>query len=122
MVNVDYADLIGKPFTKAGRGPDGYDCYGVVREMFRRAGKEVPNYSTSAESESENAQILAGMQVWKKTEAKPGVAVVFRLLGKLHVGYLLPYGRMIHAWERSGGVTVERFDAWQKRAIGYYEY
>jgi cell wall-associated NlpC family hydrolase len=122
MADLEYADLIGVPFKKAARGPDSFDCYGLVREMCRRAGKDVPNYPTHSSLETENAQILSGMEEWKPTTEKPGAVAVFRVMGKLHVGYILPYGKMIHAWERSGGVIVERFEPWKRRVIGYYEY
>jgi cell wall-associated NlpC family hydrolase len=122
MAESAYDDLIGRPFAKAGRGPDVFDCYGLVREMYARKGVTVPNYSTGPDAAPENAQILSGMTVWKKVDERPYVAVVFRLLGKLHIGYLLPYGKMIHCWERSGGVCVERFDTWRNKVIGYYDY
>ncbi len=38
MRKVRYDDLIGLPFLKHSSGPDGYDCIGVVREVYRRAG------------------------------------------------------------------------------------
>jgi cell wall-associated NlpC family hydrolase len=122
MVNPEYADLIGKPFVRAGRGPDGYDCYGLVREMFRRIGKETPNYTTGPEGATGVAQILSGIREWKKVDYRPGVMVLFKLPTTLHVGFTLPYGKVIHTWDTSGGVCVERFEEWKLRAIGYYEY
>lgn len=123
MVNFEYADLIGKPFVRGGRGPDAYDCYGLVREMFLRAGTEVPVYKNdSEENRPAMVQMLAGLQQWKRIEAREGAMVLLRLPETLHVGYMLPYGRMIHTWDRSGGVCVERFDEWKQRAIAYYEY
>lgn len=120
---VRYDDLIGKPFSKNGRGPDSYDCYGLVHEMFKRYGRETPDYLiASHEGMANMARIALGIREWKKTESRPGVMVLFRLTQTLHVGFLLPFGRMIHTWERSGGVCVERFDAWKQKAIGYYEY
>lgn len=123
MADILYADLIGKPFVKDGRGPDGYDCYGLVREMFRRTGRETPEYSAkNAEGMANMARIALGLREWKKTDQRPGVMVVFRLAKTLHVGFVLPYGRMIHTWEHSGGVCVERFDDWKTKVIGCYEY
>ena len=42
---MDYIDLIGKPFSPGGRGPDNYDCYGLVKELYRRSGIELPEYA-----------------------------------------------------------------------------
>lgn len=32
----DPRELIGKPYAEHGRGPDGYDCIGVVMDVYRR--------------------------------------------------------------------------------------
>ena len=37
-MNVDITDLVGKPFLHCGRGPDAYDCFGLVLEVLRRVG------------------------------------------------------------------------------------
>lgn len=122
MAKFDYADLIGKPFAHGGRGPESYDCYGLVREMFRRAGIETPSYLGQDEDKLAMIRILANIQKWKRIEAREGAMVLLRLPDTLHVGYIMPYGRMIHTWDRSGGVCLERFDEWKTRAIAYYDY
>ena len=35
---IDVTDLVGKPFLHCGRGPDAYDCFGLVLEVLRRVG------------------------------------------------------------------------------------
>lgn len=37
-----YRDLLGKPFAWGARGPDSFDCLGVVYEVLSRAGIAVP--------------------------------------------------------------------------------
>lgn len=36
MINID--DLVGKPYITNGRGPNGYDCYGLAIEVEKRFG------------------------------------------------------------------------------------
>lgn len=36
-------DLIGLPYKLHGRGPDSYDCYGLVIEAEKREGKQIPD-------------------------------------------------------------------------------
>jgi cell wall-associated NlpC family hydrolase len=40
---IKISDLIGKPFKDGGRGPDSYDCYGLVKEVYHRLGIELPD-------------------------------------------------------------------------------
>lgn len=122
MVEVEYADLVGRPFVMGARGPDAYDCYGLVREMFRRTGKQVPDYSTERRDVATIAQILSGIREWRKVEFAPGVMALFQMRTCLHTSFILPYDKMIHCWEQSNGVCVERFSTWQGKVIGYYDY
>jgi cell wall-associated NlpC family hydrolase len=123
---MDTDDLIGTPFAIGGRGPDAFDCYGLVREIYRREKNSViPEYVTY-NSQGENQALIAtfAQNDWAKTERKPGVAVVF-WIGRFasHIGYVLADGqRFIHAWESSGGVTIERLSDWEHRIAGFYDY
>lgn len=119
---VKYEDLIGKTFEYGGRGPDKYDCYGLLREMYRRIGKEVPDYKSPSVGPEIIAMILDKKQDWEEVEKKDGCAMLIRLRGNAHVGFTLPYGMFIHVWERSGGVTVERIRDWEARIVAYYDY
>lgn len=39
--DVEYKDLLGKPFRWGARGPDAFDCWGLVMAVFRRAGVDL---------------------------------------------------------------------------------
>ena len=42
---INYTDLIGVPFVNRGRDKNtGFDCYGLVKEVYRRYGYEIPEY------------------------------------------------------------------------------
>ena len=40
---LDINDILGKPYKAHGRGPDGFDCYGLVIEVEKRLGKNMPD-------------------------------------------------------------------------------
>lgn len=43
---IDYDDLIGIPFINGGRDRNkGFDCYGLVMEVYRRCGIALPEYT-----------------------------------------------------------------------------
>lgn len=122
-LRVDYADLIGKPFEWGARGPNSFDCYGLVTEVLRRAGQEIPDYLHPRVQEEIAAMVETHSSHWVPCVEGPGAVVSIRI-GRLvsHVGIVLPYGRLLHCWERSGGVVVERMDEWKRRIVGYYRF
>lgn len=120
-----YADLIGKPFKRGGRGPEHFDCYGLVKLLIEReTGRVVPDYITPEDSARTHALMLCTERLWTRLPGpKPGCMVVFRLGREFcHVGYVVSHTLFIHAWEKTGGVTVERLADWDRRIEGFYEY
>lgn len=130
-INVEWRDLIGKPFAYRGRGPEYYDCYGLLIEMKHRAGIQIPDYPSPTQMPQIADRMGAFIGEWELCERQAGVAVgfymTFRENGKLvrrvaHAGYMLSENRMIHTWEASGGVTVEELTEWERRISGFYRY
>lgn len=116
-------DLLGLPFAYGGRGPDSFDCYGLIRWLLKEDGIDVPDYRYKSDKIALMRAFREGLPVWRKTEIKPGGVLMFRVPGGFHVGYVMNNGRdFIHTWEASGGVCVERISAWQQRILGCYEY
>lgn len=117
-----YRDLIGKPFAYGGRGPDTFDCYGVVFEMHRRNGMDVPNYTSPTDGVRIIAAMLSGANDWKETKCATGAVLLMRIPGSMHVGFVVDDFRFIHAWERSNGVCVERIHDWRNRIVTCYRF
>jgi cell wall-associated NlpC family hydrolase len=119
---IAYADLIGTPFKLGGRGPDAYDCYGLLEEAYRRAGKTILDYR-SPEAGPAISALIAGecARLWMPCEQRAGATVLIRVPFSLHVGYMINDFKMIHTWRNSGGVLVEPVEDWKRRVIGFYE-
>lgn len=119
------ADLIGKEFLDGGRGPDHYDCWGLVAEVFRRFGIQVPDYKISCEAKTEiNGQINSERKKWERCTGEIPVPalVVFMENGICnHTGIHIGNKQFIHARERTG-VAIENMDSviWKKRIEGVY--
>lgn len=116
-------DLIGKPFQRGGRGPDAYDCAGLVVEVMRRRGivLEIPGTP-----EAEHDQHVAMRQIlnvqWVGIEQpRPGCLVYFK---PGHVAVMLTRTAFVHVAEDVGQVCIERLDGpiWPRRFDGFYEY
>ena len=120
-----YDDLIGIPFVDGGRdAKSGLDCWGLVKEAFRRQGCEVPDYHISAIEAADIAGTMKRQEDdWIRLDGpRVGCLVLLRLTPWLwanHVGIYVGDGRFLHAYLPTG-VCVDRLRRWQSRIVGYY--
>lgn len=121
---VDVAGLIGLPFVYGGRGPNSFDCYGLVMHILKTEhGQAVPDVRSAASQATIAAKMAVSMPLWQQVNPAPGTVALFRIGRYIsHCGYMLDELRMIHTWEQSGGVVTERIDAWKQRTVGFYRY
>jgi cell wall-associated NlpC family hydrolase len=116
-------DLIGRPFAYGGRGPDTFDCYGLLMELYRRRGVIIPDVRSPTKIAEIARLVDVGLKDWVSVEQRPGVTVLFRIRGYgAHVGMTLRHDRFVHTWEGTGGVCIERLSFWDKRVIGFYDF
>lgn len=121
--SAKYADLIGKPFAWKGRGPDAFDCYGLMQEIERRNGRTLPDYESPTVMDQVHACIRDNVSLFRPCEIGPGALVLLRCgWHNSHIGIVLPFDKLLHTWERSGGVTCEQLDPWRRRIVGSYTY
>jgi cell wall-associated NlpC family hydrolase len=118
-------DLIGVPFVDGGRGPDGYDCWGLVCEVFRREGIELRDYKLSC-YDSTGAFLLfqEALSSWTRydpPEVPAVVAIKLNFPAVNHVGVYIGNGKFLHTRDKTG-VVIERLDApqWRHRVEGFY--
>lgn len=121
---VDLSDLIGVPFAYGGRGPAEFDCYGLVMRILKENhGIAAQDFRSTPDQATISAKMAVGVRLWEEIEAAPGAVVLFRIGRHIsHCGYMIDSIRMIHTWEQSGGVVIERLDAWKQRTVGFYRY
>lgn len=124
MAKSTYDEYIGIPFAYHGRGPDSYDCFGFLMEMYRKyRGVELPDYTSSDEIERIAKLVAAGLEDWTPVPEQPHVAVLMRVSGYgAHVGFTVGNGMFVHTWEGSKGVVLEHLDTWKHRIMGFYDY
>ena len=131
MSEFVYADLVGKPFQWGARGPESFDCYGLVMEALRRMGRRCPDIASPEERELVAGLALENQPYWTSVAERPGAVALIevkrRIDGRIrtdlsHVGVVLPFGQLLHAWHETGGVTVEDIELWRRRIHGFYEF
>lgn len=121
-MSKDLSKYIGVKFEYGGRGPDSYDCYGLVKAILNESGISIPDYTSPSDGPRISALVRAVIPFWTESELLPGRVLVFRVPGNMHVGYYIGDGNFIHAWEGSGAVVIESLSVWKRRLVGVYEY
>jgi cell wall-associated NlpC family hydrolase len=121
-------DLVGVPFIDGGRGPEGYDCWGLVCEVFKREGITLKDYNLCChDSEGFYSFFKEELPQWTRHEhpniPSPSV-VAIRFNHPVfvnHVGAYIGDGKFLHTREKIG-VCIEKIDApyWKHRIEGFY--
>lgn len=125
---VDFSDLLLKKFEDGGRGPDGFDCYGLVIEGFKRYGISIPKdyYACALDNLAINNQYEKSLPEWIKLE-EPEIPclITFKILSPYvnHVGLYIGEGRFIHSLQ---GVNISISSLnhinFKNRVDGYFKY
>lgn len=121
-----YLDLLNKPFAWAGRGPDAYDCYGLCQEIYRRIGRELPDYDSSDQTQVIALTLAGGIESWLEQipQPEPFCLVTFRIVPPFvtHLGVVMDDCQtFLHILQQSM-VTRERLSSlqWSRKIAGYY--
>lgn len=106
---VTVSDLIGKPWRLGARGPDAYDCWGLVREILQRMhpAEPLPDWASGdMDRELQRALIAGAPPTWcEPVEGLPPGA----LLISEHAAHIaIVVGRMAVTSRRFGGVVALR--------------
>jgi cell wall-associated NlpC family hydrolase len=110
---VGYArEMLGKPYMYAGETPAGFDCSGLVKYSYGRAGISMPRDTQSQHRMS----VLVSMH-----SLREGDLLFFDQEGKKksHVGIYLGNGRFIHAPSSGGKVRTDSINQefWKKHLV-----
>jgi len=110
---VDYArDMVGKPYKYAGDSPAGFDCSGLVRYSYSKAGIQMPRDTRSQRSVSVPVSLK---------NLREGDLLFFDQEGKKasHVGMYIGNGRFVHAPSSGGKVRTDSLKAefWKKHFV-----
>ncbi|MBM3276358.1 MAG: C40 family peptidase, partial [Candidatus Sericytochromatia bacterium] len=94
----------GTPYLFGGNGRNGIDCSGLVQQVFKKQGINLPRTAAEqakAGQEVPRDQLQAGDLVYFKNTYKPGVS---------HIGIYLGDGKFVHAPKTGDVVKVSNLD------------
>ena len=115
MMDFYVDDLLGKPYEEHGRGPDAYDCYGLVIEVERRLGKALPDV-VYQNHDLELSRKAATLPLARTDRAERGSVIEIESKGELHIGVALSPTVMIHS-TYNRGVCVHPIKMFKVRGI-----
>lgn len=126
-----FDDLIGKPFKFSARGPEAYDCWGLVMEICKRLGATMPDFGLGClflqedinQAKTKFEDKFSRINI---SDALPGDIIAFRFPLPMwvgHIGVYINWPYFMHT-RQSTGVIKERSDTpiWRKRMDGIYRY
>lgn len=90
----------GTPYVFGAKGPDEFDCSGLVQWAFSQSGVELPSSTQSQISEGEEVS---------QDEMEPGDVIFFYSSGS-HNGIYIGDGQIVHAPTEGQDVTVEEVE------------
>lgn len=122
---LDYSKYIGIPFKYGGRSEKSLDCYGLVMLLYKELHNIILPDMDSPEYLEEIEKLMAAEKLnWTPCPIEEGAVLLFNIKGYgSHVGYYIGEDKMIHTWEQTSGVTIERLSfSWNNRILGSYKY
>ena len=127
MIVPNYEDLLGKPFAYHGRGPDAYDCWGLVREICRRGGILLPDHASSTIPEEQGKGIKEDAEKYYRRvdEPEPLDVILFQVVPRYvtHCGVYVGAGRFVHITEKTSVVCEELASPiWVNKIRGFYRF
>jgi cell wall-associated NlpC family hydrolase len=124
-------EYIGKPYLVNGRGPDAFDCFGLVLDIYRRLFDiHLPDWTV------EDATLATAVRVinkaWRSQEANDlaykvdapedfDIAFLYRKDIAHHVGIYVN-GGVMHASHKNSGVAWERPEVFSSVGRGSLQY
>jgi len=122
-----YRDLIGKKFKYDGRGPDTFDCYGLCIEIYKRLGRELPEFISARNPKGIDITVNENMGLFERLKKPEPFCLVTLSVYKpyvSHIGVVLEdCTRFINIIQKRH-VCIEYLNSerWKNRIDGYWKY
>jgi cell wall-associated NlpC family hydrolase len=121
--------LIGIPFEDLGRGPEAFDCYGIVLEGAKLLGIDLPDYGSIASHLSGEISRMAEERkpLFKRLrKPKAGAIVAFTTRTPMvidHFGLVIDDYNFLHTTRATGGqICSLEHPMWKRLIEGFYFY
>lgn len=122
---MNFAQYIGLPFKPRGRGPDGWDCWGLVEMIYEHElGIRLPSYAYTTVDQGHVVATAQEDGYWKEVDEPAMMDVVLlKAMRNPHVGVCVDNQRMLHIPEgKTSCIEYINSPKWKSRIEGFYRY
>ncbi len=105
-------ELHGRPYRSGAKGPDAFDCSGLIYFVFKKWGIMLPVNTEGL--------LKIGYEV-NQQHVLPGDIVIFKIKKDFHAGIMINKTEFIHA-SKTKGVDIDNIknnSYWGKSVLGY---
>lgn len=108
---------VGKPYISGAKGPNAFDCSGLIYYIFSQNGYDIPR--TSVDGYWNNCPSIK-----KVSNPKPGDLIFFQNTykpGPSHIGIMISETQFVHAANEKDGVIISDISNpyWRSYILGY---
>jgi len=131
-MKIDCEKFIGLPFVDGARGPDSFDCFGIVKSVFGEYGQNIPDYVISCYNSAGVGKLIDKSKDrggWKRIDEPIAPALITMAIDSNHqeyvnhVGVFVGDGYFIQTLNKTGVVRCRIDDPLFKWTIkGYYKW
>lgn len=121
---LEYIDLLGKPFKFGGRGPDYYDCAGLMWELSKRLGYTPIDFNHIVESNARNDGLIDYFANYEMIQSIEQYSIIlfnhecYNMV--VHVGMAVDNYQFIHTTSKTN-VIVDKLKEWTCRINSIYK-
>lgn len=116
---------VGIPYSDLGRGPDSFDCYGLIQMVLdREFGIRMDDLHNEKVGHIDPRDLRRRIsQTVRVTEPRDGDILMFKMPRGWHVGLYVSRSRMLHTCSPDPS-RVSRIDEapWESRLVGVYRF
>ncbi len=117
-----FTDMLGAPYSRGARGPEAYDCWGVVVEAASRMGIELPDWDSTDWKSGDHTKTFEAersSRTWSIVAPEavvPGDVGICRMAESMtcHACLYIGGGYVIHC-EHASGVLIDQREVFLDR-------
>jgi len=118
-------NYIGLKYEKLGRGPESYDCWGIIIKVYKDVfGITLPDFLYTADIAGYIETVKNKKELFNKIESpETGDIVLMKIkTAPIHTGIYISPGFVLHGYNEITGIVFDKIANWQNQIEGFYRW